>query len=387
MPTSRTRTERSRFGDETLTAARASGLGYTSADELRQDYTGYQKDNESGLEYAQARYYNTAHGRFTSVDPLTASATIRDPQSFNRYSYVLNSPYKFTDPLGLIPGFVNNSGGSYCSAAASNCDFGGHLDGSWFDESAPTQDSAGSSASEPQTGIESAGSGEMQSQVPPPPPPPPPMSPDQEKAIAKLDELIAAEKSSFLGFSSITDLGEALTAAKAEILNRIEAGHNNDVGLNIAIQAINHIGDTDYRDETSLNATGGPYSGNKCNLFVGITINNATSGAAVLGKTGYPLVGGKYPAANWLGDSRDVQRLRNIPVVTDGSLRMGDIVAYRSNNPPESGHSAIYIGGGIVVYAGGGVDGTPIAQTLSFLDSAMSRGHEPRTVRRYAGKP
>ncbi|MBK8147629.1 MAG: hypothetical protein IPK58_05300 [Acidobacteria bacterium] len=52
---------------------------------MRQDYTGYQKDNESGLEYAQARYYNTAHGRFTSVDPLTASATIRDPQSFNRY--------------------------------------------------------------------------------------------------------------------------------------------------------------------------------------------------------------------------------------------------------------------------------------------------------------
>ncbi|MBK7705522.1 MAG: RHS repeat-associated core domain-containing protein [Acidobacteria bacterium] len=145
------------FGDETLTAQRAGGLGYTSTDELRQDYTGYQKDNESGLEYAQARYYNTAHGRFTSVDPLTASATIRDPQSFNRYSYVLNSPYKFTDPLGLIPGFVNNSGGSYCSAAASNCDFGGHLDGSWFDDSAPTQDSAGSSASEPQTGIESAG--------------------------------------------------------------------------------------------------------------------------------------------------------------------------------------------------------------------------------------
>ncbi|MBK7707259.1 MAG: RHS repeat-associated core domain-containing protein [Acidobacteria bacterium] len=91
------------FGDETLTAQRAGGLGYTSTDELRQDYTGYQKDNESGLEYAQARYYNTAHGRFTSVDPLTASATIRDPQSFNRYSYVLNSPYKFTDPLGLLP--------------------------------------------------------------------------------------------------------------------------------------------------------------------------------------------------------------------------------------------------------------------------------------------
>jgi hypothetical protein len=27
---------------------------------------------------------------------------IRNPQTFNRYSYVLNSPYKFVDPLGLI---------------------------------------------------------------------------------------------------------------------------------------------------------------------------------------------------------------------------------------------------------------------------------------------
>lgn len=71
-------------------------MGFT-----RQDYTGYQKDNESGLEFAQARYYNTQHGRFTSVDPLTASATIRNPQTFNRYSYVTNSPYKFVDPLGL----------------------------------------------------------------------------------------------------------------------------------------------------------------------------------------------------------------------------------------------------------------------------------------------
>ena len=60
------------------------------------------------MEYAQARYYNPAHGRFTSVDPLTASATIKNPQTFNRYSYVLNSPYKFTDPLGLLPEKFND---------------------------------------------------------------------------------------------------------------------------------------------------------------------------------------------------------------------------------------------------------------------------------------
>lgn len=69
---------------------------------IRKDYTGYEKDNESGLEFAQNRYYNSSHGRFTSVDPLTPSATIKNPQTFNRYSYVTNSPYKFTDPLGLM---------------------------------------------------------------------------------------------------------------------------------------------------------------------------------------------------------------------------------------------------------------------------------------------
>jgi RHS repeat-associated protein len=90
------------FGDETYTSQRTEQLGY-KPEEIRQDYTGYQKDDESRLEFAQARYYNTKHGRFTSVDPLTASANVKDPQTFNLYSYAMNSPYKFTDPLGLKP--------------------------------------------------------------------------------------------------------------------------------------------------------------------------------------------------------------------------------------------------------------------------------------------
>ena len=115
------------FGDETITAQRTTGLGYTPPS-VRQDYTGYQKDNESGLEYAQARYYNSSHGRFTSVDPLTASASIRNPQTFNRYTYALNSPYKFTDPLGLAVGVNGNPPAQprsdTCSAEFSSCDGG-----------------------------------------------------------------------------------------------------------------------------------------------------------------------------------------------------------------------------------------------------------------------
>ena len=91
------------FSEESVAPERDPDLGYSGQSETRTGYTGYEKDAESGLDFAQARYYNPTHGRFTSVDPLTASATIRNPQTFNRYAYVLNSPYKFTDPLGLIP--------------------------------------------------------------------------------------------------------------------------------------------------------------------------------------------------------------------------------------------------------------------------------------------
>jgi RHS repeat-associated protein len=91
-------------------------------DNIRQQYTGYERDDESGLDYAQARYYSSQHGRFTSVDPLTASATIRNPQTFNRYSYALNSPYKFTDPLGLAATNPQCGNGGRCDTQADGLD-------------------------------------------------------------------------------------------------------------------------------------------------------------------------------------------------------------------------------------------------------------------------
>ncbi|HBE81741.1 MAG TPA: hypothetical protein DDW24_03050 [Blastocatellia bacterium] len=63
------------FGEESVTPERAAGLGYAGQSETRKGYTGYEKDAESGLDFAQARYYNAIHGRFTSVDPLTARAS------------------------------------------------------------------------------------------------------------------------------------------------------------------------------------------------------------------------------------------------------------------------------------------------------------------------
>jgi RHS repeat-associated protein len=74
--------------------------GYV-ADTVREKFTGYQYDAETGLNYAQARYQSSVQGRFTSVDPLGASADIGDPQSFNRYTYVQNMPLTAVDPTGM----------------------------------------------------------------------------------------------------------------------------------------------------------------------------------------------------------------------------------------------------------------------------------------------
>lgn len=119
------------FGEEVLagTGGRASAWGYATAsdpiqkDGVRKQFTGYERDGETGLDFAQNRYYASRHGRFTSVDPLAASARVGNPQTFNRYAYVLNSPYKFTDPLGLEPcGIQGTTSGSATGRTCNQSD-------------------------------------------------------------------------------------------------------------------------------------------------------------------------------------------------------------------------------------------------------------------------
>jgi hypothetical protein len=52
----------------------------------------------------RARFYVPAVGRFASADIIVPNP--KDPQAFNRYSYVLNSPLVYTDPSGhCIPDY------------------------------------------------------------------------------------------------------------------------------------------------------------------------------------------------------------------------------------------------------------------------------------------
>ncbi|MCX6620774.1 MAG: hypothetical protein NTY38_06785 [Acidobacteria bacterium] len=60
-----------------------------------------QQASVVGLDYFGARYFSSAQGRFTTPDPLMASARVSNPQSWNRYSYSFNNPLRFTDPTGM----------------------------------------------------------------------------------------------------------------------------------------------------------------------------------------------------------------------------------------------------------------------------------------------
>jgi RHS repeat-associated protein len=60
-------------------------------------YTGHLNDADLGLTYMQARYYDPVIGRFYSNDPIGFTGGV---DTFNRYSYVGNNPYKYTDPNG-----------------------------------------------------------------------------------------------------------------------------------------------------------------------------------------------------------------------------------------------------------------------------------------------
>ena len=70
-----------------------SGTIYT--DKL---FTGQREITGLGIYHYNARFYSPKTGRFLSPDTIIPGAG--NPQAWNRYSYVLNNPLKYTDPTG-----------------------------------------------------------------------------------------------------------------------------------------------------------------------------------------------------------------------------------------------------------------------------------------------
>jgi RHS repeat-associated protein len=100
-------------------------------------FTSYERDLESGNDYAMARYQMNRVGRFSSPDPIAGAIAV--PQSWNRYAYALNNPLSYTDSTGLD--YCADGGGNMISEAN-----GGGNDwscenvafGTWVTEQDPT---------------------------------------------------------------------------------------------------------------------------------------------------------------------------------------------------------------------------------------------------------
>jgi RHS repeat-associated protein len=68
-------------------------------------FTSYERDSESGNDYAMMRFGVNRLARFSSPDPLPGPTS--NPQAFNHFAYVLNDPVDASDPLGLCaPGTI-----------------------------------------------------------------------------------------------------------------------------------------------------------------------------------------------------------------------------------------------------------------------------------------
>jgi RHS repeat-associated protein len=61
-------------------------------------YTGQRLEESLGLSDYKARFYDPTLHRFIQTDTIVPEPG--NPQSLNRYIYVLNSPLKYTDPPG-----------------------------------------------------------------------------------------------------------------------------------------------------------------------------------------------------------------------------------------------------------------------------------------------
>jgi RHS repeat-associated protein len=78
----------------------------TMATENPYRYAGYRYDDETGLYYLMARYYDAATGRFITADPYRSNSgkgmftDLNDPLSRHHYVYARNNPVMYIDLYG-----------------------------------------------------------------------------------------------------------------------------------------------------------------------------------------------------------------------------------------------------------------------------------------------
>jgi RHS repeat-associated protein len=101
----------------------AYGEDYAGTGTTDLDFTGQNQDTAAGLYDFLYRKYSPVQGRWISPDPSgLAAVDVTNPQTWNRYAYVSNSPMSHADPTGLRQ---NRQEGHYgCNPVANDCPFG-----------------------------------------------------------------------------------------------------------------------------------------------------------------------------------------------------------------------------------------------------------------------
>ena len=110
------------FGEEIPAGSYGRSAGSCSGvTETVLKYTGQERDRETGLDHFPARYGSPPQGRFLTPDPVgNFVANVANPQSWNLYSYVWNSPLANIDPTGactVVDGAYQEDGGAPCPSA------------------------------------------------------------------------------------------------------------------------------------------------------------------------------------------------------------------------------------------------------------------------------
>ncbi len=99
-------------------------------------FTGDERDGETGLDHTLFRKYSSTLGRWTTPDPASLSvASPAFPQSWNRYSYVLNNPMNLLDPSGLECVWDDGSYDSIEDVDTGSADSCSGAGGTWVDHS------------------------------------------------------------------------------------------------------------------------------------------------------------------------------------------------------------------------------------------------------------
>jgi len=76
-------------------------MAYINSCPQNYKFTGLERDSETGLDHTLLRKYTSSLGRWLTPDRQRGNPF--NPQSWNRYAYVLDNPCNLLDPLGLDP--------------------------------------------------------------------------------------------------------------------------------------------------------------------------------------------------------------------------------------------------------------------------------------------